>query len=870
MKKLIFILFFPLFLFSSDSFIYDQKTIKKDFEKGEVEKYKLDNLQVFNIDIAKEKFLTLTANRKEASNPSDILSFGCPDGSSEFTTSVAKIDFKAQKIQCLVSKKGHLDKPLGVFEWRFTDYVNFDIQQYQNKMTVDREKVLKDNQSLIAINQSQLEGIREAQVEARNANFENGGNTGFSHILWGGILGDSKLIDVETSINSNKIVLQEGFTPMGGNFLRAKTPTQVKASETTLDEVYSVQSGVADSWISNIAKQIGYNIVSAYNTVAENSKLVNGSQLLDTIDYNPTVTVQRLKDIQFEYNENANELSGRIINLLEFYPRLSSVIDNFYILIVSILGLIGISILTLNKISNKLDENNRSDSQNYIVWGIVTVIGLILFLPTSIEKVTISDNDYKLTQSNFNGIEKIGYYTSIDLANGIAKEALDTEINGYIRNIGSVTEKGLMQTIIKKEENLKLIQEYGSAIEKCGTLYYSKALQNFSDNKNFPFPASEQWIYANVINSGNYPNYYNKVDKGGYIIDSNYVEGTYPPISLSGCRYVMEKYNYLFKNTNQLLNVIERAQNGIDPRKLETIEQITKSAYGLYSNFQFMGILALPLVDFKLKQIGGILQEQEKSRAAKLLDEEKGNDIVKDVIQNSGLYMLPGVESIHNLIASNSASLSAGAAGTITKNPILTAIGGVFGFVGSQSIAYYTTTNLVTSLILILPSIGVMIFGLIVLMKIIVKTIIYHLAAPFVLLAAFGQKGGEVFKNYLIKTLSVMAEIPLFVVSVVVAITVSSIIIMVGDPISSGLLKIMSEITHMSGENWNIVEHGSDYFVIGLTKMILHLLSFYMVFKVMITFHSVVFEALEIRSAQAFDQATEQLTQASRGWGNRI
>jgi hypothetical protein len=584
---------------------------------------------------------------------------------------------------------------------------------------------------------------------------------------------------------------------------------------------------------------------------------------------NETVLVKKLSDTVVKDDIKSSDLLvNKLIGILDFYPRFNTLNQDFFLLLLAVIGLVGVVLFGSSRIIEFINDENQQKKSHISFWASTIVISTIAFLPVTKETINIEGKELSLTQNNFNKFEKSAYYLGIDFSNGISKILIDSEINSMLRKTGSVSTESLINTLARNEV-LNLEKDiYSDFLVACSAVYDHELLKNYSDNKDYYYPISEQWTFASYTAKGRVPRYYMPVSEGGLLNFDN--DGKYPQSSISFCRSadvrMFEKLKPLVKSGEDL---ILSAASGLDQTKISNLNSIIKAQYGMYEEWGFMSILTLPGIKYRSEAIGTLFEPEKVDTATKLLDEERGEDILKDIAYSSTLFLIPGVGSLYTMIKDNGAKIGAAIGTSIGLQG--TVIGGILGFLGSNGIAFVLVKNFIVGLIEYLPSITVTVIGLLVILKIILKAFAYHLMAPFVLVIAFSKRNSETVINFISRVLSIVFEIVLFPLSIYAAMSSIDILKAVGTPLSSTPLKIMSDITHeQSGENWNILEHSLDLMAQGLVFLLLNIFATVIAYKILTTFHKMIFEAFEIKTASAFDDAVDAMSQSAQGWGQRI
>jgi hypothetical protein len=158
--------------------------------------------------------------------------------------------------------------------------------------------------------------------------------------------------------------------------------------------------------------------------------------------------------------------------------------------------------------------------------------------------------------------------------------------------------------------------------------------------------------------------------------------------------------------------------------------------------------------------------------------------------------------------------------------------------------------------------------SLLIILKIIIKIFTYHLMAPFVMLLAFSKQNVQLVLNYVARVITIMFEIPIFVLSVYAAMSARDILLALGTPMSSAVLKIMSEITE--AQNDSIVHNMLDYLAQGAIEVTLQIFAFIIIYKILSTYHTMIFEAIEAKTASALDDVVTSTQQSAVNYGQRL
>jgi len=850
MKKIILLLFcFTVMLFAN---IYDTKTIQEDFKAGNVDKYNYDALPLLDKNVVKIKYLAATGagsyisavpNVDDYTTPSsNILEvFKCPKGGMGYSTTVYSVDFATLSMTCMVARAGALEKPLGLFPWSLTDYGS-GYKPWVNYFEKNVKKAALDNEDIINASKIQFSGLEAARVGAKNASEAAGANTGIPKIIFGTLLGDTGLIDVQSSINHSAIVLNEGNIVKGSNFLKTKSAATVSNSDVRIGDVWNVNVSDTGDWLGWIK-----NVVRA---VAPGER---------------EVIALKVDEITYENEDKSSDIiTSRLINLLEFYPKFSQLSQDFYMTMLGALGVFGVLFYTSQKIGNPEDK-----SPNHIYMGGIIAM-FIIFFPANSNNIVAQGEELKVSQNNFTKFEVMGYYTAVDFANGIANIVIDNEMNSIARRAGAINANTIIdvsasEEIVKKERIAAL-----GALIYCRDTYHLEYVQKYSE-KNFVFPKSEQYVYAQYIKKGLYPNIYDSINNNGLLVAENPLKH-FPKISISGCNKIEKKLDYLEKMSEKNEATLAAATTGISNGKIKMLEHLYHSQYSMFNEWEYMSIIALPTIVYKSESLERLFGEKEMDSATKNLNENDG--AIDDFIQSTPYFLVPGTQTFYQIFKDNSdklLSLGGAAVGSVVPG-VGTVAGGVVGKVlgatFSEAIAFIFTTMTIKNFLSVLPIVGIIMLGLLINLKIIIKVFTYHLMAPFVLLLCFSKQNVQLALNYVARVITIMFEIPIFVLSIFAAMAARDILLAVGTPMSSTVLKIMNELNN--SQSGSLLDSMLDNFMIGLIEMSLQIFAFIIIYKILSTYHTQVFEAMEVKTAAAFDGAINETISSAQAYGQRL
>jgi len=845
MKKIILLLFcFTSILFAN---IYDTKTIIEDFKANNVDKYNKDDIPLIDKQQAKIKYLLpmgpgsyIVQVQSPSAGAGNVLEvFKCPKGTELYSTTLYSVDFKNLSMQCMVARKNQLEKPIALFNWHLSDYgdeVEFSAtlpnwKKWEEYFTKDLAAAAGANEELLNSSKAQFAGLIRAKNEAKEANEAAGANIGIPKIILGTLLSDTGLIDVQSSINHSAIVLNEGNTVAGGNFLKTKSATTVNSSDATFGEVWKVDPdtvGGVVPWMANI-----------WNKVSVGNK---------------QVVALKVKETAYQYQDKSSDvITSRLVNLLEFYPKFSQLNQDLYMLLLGIFGIAGISMISAARASQFFEKDEQSKNK-IIIWGGGILLSAVAFFPTDSQLVSIDGKEFKSSQNNFSKFEVMGYYTAVDFANGIANIVIDNEMNSIARRAGAINTNTIIDVAASQQLNIKERSAVATALTYCANTYHIPYTQQYNVGGNFTFPKSEQYVYAQYIKKGLNPTIYSSVNNNGLMTMDN-PEG-YPKISLSACQKIEQRLDYLEAMSAKNEATLAAATTGVDENKIKMIEALYSTQYSMLNEWEYMSIIALPTIVYKAEHLGQLFDKQKDSASQNL--DDNGGGFIKQITKSIPYYLMPGVSSIQSLIQTQ----------TTNAGGVFGGIGRFFGGLVGGLTGFHFAVEVSKNLVATLPIVGIIMFSLLINVKIIVKIFTYHLMAPFVMLLAFSKQNIQIVLNYVARVLTIMAEIPIFVLSIFAAMAARDILMAVGTPLSSTIVKIMSEITESQDDS--IENNLMDYLLQGSLEILLQIFAFVVIYKILSTYHTQIFEGMEVKTASAFDSVVTDTVNSAQQYGQRL
>lgn len=834
MKKI----FLLLLVVLTSSFAFTEinpKVVLEDFKNGNMEKYKQDNLNIVDTSslISREIIVSqeeLTRDIPETISKSNIKEhLTCSFVGDDWTATIYNINAQSGVVTCMVAKKSDLYNPIGLFD---TYYPNM-----QKAFSLDLKKAEKENRDLIhSVNnqfkplQGKVNDIYQSTKYSQNKEYLT-----IPELLTAAVLTDTDIIDYQATSSTNKLQLKENF-------------------------------------------------VSKYYDNSSN-------QFIDNREY-------ILTDAE---------------NLFSVYTGLSDISMMYLILLVAFFGVWGVGNKVAAHLSSKVEDKQSHEKVSPYTFGIVA--GILLFFPTGFSESIKNENgqtvaQYDIMKTQYQEFEKTGYYMFTDWANDAAKVIIDAEINSIIEKAGIGTSDQIVQTAAGFEQYQKLAGFTNTIWDICkddiynyNGLFDSDKKHQYSIDPNQPFPTSEKWAYVNSKIKGNTSTLYYSVNDGEIKSNSSYnsnvvsktntnnpLDNYYPEYSLSACgkNYYNHQTNYEkykdYKESFQNLNM--QGANSIN--KIPMLEGIIKFQYELYRDWGYLAVLGLPVSKMQTEFIGGLYKTKRSEVLEKLNNEVKKDSMGSHMIMSSIPYLfVPGAGTVFQVISENSGKIGAmfggsGAAPTGIGAIIGAIAGGVVGTAGGSAIGMWFAYETSKTILALSPIIGIIVIGLLRFVIIIIKIFSFHFASLFMMPIMFARENVQAISRFTMKIFATMLELPIFVLSVWLAITASSLIHTIGDVFGKKIIIGMLENNDLQYEGvenstWTLGLANGEwlaklkiYVFDGFIEIAIAVFSIIIIYKIIVTLHSTLFEVIEVQGSREIDNAIESMKNESTGWGSRI
>ncbi|QEP35050.1 glycine zipper family protein [Malaciobacter pacificus] len=828
MNKIFFLLFI---IFSINSFAFTEistSTVQEDYKKGNMDKYKYDNLTpISTSSLVSRGIITnesnLIRNIPEPINKSNIKNhITCSFVGANWTATIYSINAQAGTVTCMVSKKGDLYNPIGTFD---TFYPNL-----KKAFTLDLKTAEQQNQTLINNAETQFQPLKNTINSIyQSTTSQNGNYLTIPELLTAAILTDTDIIDVQSTRATNKLQLKNNF-------------------------------------------------VSSYST---------NNQFIDNRDYILTDTE----------------------TIFDVYSGLSDVSMTYLVLLVAFFGIWGVGSKVLSHFTSKAEDKQNHEKVSPYITGII--LGILLFFPTGFkEQITNSSGnvvaEYNLMKTKYQDWEKSGYALFTDWADAAAKVIIDAEVNAIVEKSGVATKDQIIQASagISQYKNLtdftnNLWDICRNDIYNYNGLFDSDGKHQYSTDPNQPFPTNEKWAYVNSKIKNNTSTLYYSVQDGevkgngsynpnviGKVGANNPLDNYYPEYALSACG---KNYYEHQSNVTKLKDYDESkkaliGQSTSGANKIPMLQGLIKFQYELYRDWGYLAILGLPVTKLQTEYIGGLYKTKRSEVLDKLNDQVKEDSWGTHMIMSSIPYMfLPGAGTIYKIVEDNSVKIAAAigtTSGTIAgggfaswfTGAIGAATGVIAGVAAKSAIALAFAYKAAQTVLEITPIVGIVIIGLLRFVIIMIKIFSFHFASLFMMPIMFARENIQAIARFTMKIFATMLELPIFVLSVWLAITASSLIHTIGDVFGKKIIMGMLENNALQQSNfiYSWIDKMKIYFFDGFIEISVAIFSIIIIYKIIVSLHSTLFEIIEVQGSKELDNAIESMKNESTGWGSRM
>jgi len=569
-------------------------------------------------------------------------------------------------------------------------------------------------------------------------------------------------------------------------------------------------------------------------------------------------------------NDNGFIIKGKITNILKTYASISKEAMLYIFLIAAFVVAFTASHIFLSKI----DKNDRKPK--LINFGAFVLIGFITFMPYGAMNApteTTAQN-LEMTSSNFQKFERTGYYLFSELADKIAKSITDNTLDTLINESGIGTSQQIIASAAGIEQTQKLIDYYMTLKSVCTNSYDTQYIEKEFGSPNSIYPQSEKWAYAiSIYQPSAGKNYYNKspeglVKAGAYAASAT--EGSYPQLSFSFCNRndgYLAKYNKQNKDYKSSYEVAITTDAHAD-QKITILQTLITFQYKLYRDWGYLSILGLPVIQMQTEAAGKLYQKDDvtKKLEERIGDNDATSGLLNSFVSSIPYMLVPGASTVYGNTVGTIRDLSQGAKDTAIGKALGWFGGNVVASVASNATAFTLSYVLMKILLTLLPITGIVIIGLLRFITIIMKIFSFHFACLLLFPIIFTQNNGEHMSKFTVKILLVMLEIPLFVLTIWLAIIANGLTHAVGDIFSKEIILGMLENNNATIiKEWSFAalfsmssaffETLKIYLLNGFMEVVINLFAIVIIYKIITSLHSAIFDGLELKGTQVLDDA---------------
>lgn len=608
------------------------------------------------------------------------------------------------------------------------------------------------------------------------------------------------------------------------------------------------------------------------------SGILTDTDVIDAAATEATGKLQLQKNYTSQYtsgseiNDNSFIIKGEITNIFKTYASISSTVVVYIFMIAVFIAAFTASRMGLSK----LDKNDRTAKLKS--FGALAFIGCVAFMPISKSSGNAptqnTTQEFEMTSSNFQKLERTGYYLFSELADEIAQKITNNTLDTLINKSGIGTSQLIIASWAGIEQTKKLINYHTALQSVCTNSYDTQYIEKEFGSPNSIYPQSEKWAYAiSIYQPTAGKNYYNKspeglVKAGAY--SASAAEGSYPQLSFSFCNRndgYLAKYN---KQNKDYKSSYEAAitTDAHQDEKIAILQTLITFQYKLYRDWGYLSILGLPVIQMQTEAAGKLYQKDDvtKKLEERIGDNDATSGLLNSFVSSIPFMLAPGGSTVFSTTIGTIRDLSQGAKDTAIGKTLGWFGGNVVASVASNATAFTLSYMLMKTLLVLLPIAGVIIIGVLRFVTIIIKIFAFHFASLLLFPIIFTQNNGEYMSKFTVKILLLMLEIPLFVLSIWLAITANSLLHSIGDVFSKEIILGMLENNNATIiKEWSFsallsmssafFETLKIYLLNGFMEVVISLFAIVIIYKLIISFHTAVFDGLELKGTQTLDDA---------------
>lgn len=571
--------------------------------------------------------------------------------------------------------------------------------------------------------------------------------------------------------------------------------------------------------------------------------------------------------------DNGKYIENQIISLSANFISLSNIVLDSLFAVMFVL-LVFTSFQHVFKIVDKEDTKQEKTKLHFFV---SLAIGIITFWPQT-NSFSQTQTQYKEVESNFQSLSRQGFYLFSDLADKFTKVIIDNELNSLINKSGIGSATDIISNAAKMEQQKKISETYQTLI--------NEATANFTDISLFStaadtFPMSEKWAYAtSYVRPSLHPLSYYHIDPIGHSLPTAYtasvtsqggeLQDYYPKYAFSfGYRINQKKIK-----TDINYEAFKRAYLRLtqpDPNQDEKVQMLKTAITGQYELFRDLGylsILCVPVLDFQSSAYQQLFKTEDIANALdkKIAGDSYTKKYMGDYISSIPYMFVPGAQVVFSTTQTTFNAISAGASDTL-----LGWIGSKFGTnmaisIVSNASAYSFSQMAISVFLEIIPIIVIVGIGLVRFLIIMLKILAFYFGSLLLFPLVFTKDGSEYMKKFCVHMLLLMVEQPLFPISVYLAFVASGILHSLGEFVSSNMVSfMMNNNSAQNYVNWsieglfNITDNFANivkiYLIKGALGVVVSLCAIALIWKFLISFHSYLFETLQVKASDIFDES---------------
>jgi len=580
-----------------------------------------------------------------------------------------------------------------------------------------------------------------------------------------------------------------------------------------------------------------------------------------------------------------NDLESVFVN----YAKISDLTMTYLLIVSSFLMMFGLG----GKVIHYLKTGEKANS--VYIGGVIA--SAMLFIPYA-QDLKINDQAQTF-QTKYQDFERAGYYLFSEWARKMSNLIIDTQIDSIIAKSGIGTADQIVDVSAGKEKYKKVVEFTQRVKNQCSLtfkedeLYLDDSKYRISDNSSTPYPTSENWAYANALYQSMSNVYYYVTSSDGYtdkttqtynlLKDNNAVNEVlskvfYPRYTLAFCgkNYFRNlDANDKLKEYENLYNSL--VQNTDQSTKIGMVKELVKFQYKLQRDWGFLGVLGLPVTKLQVEMISNIYQKNNEvidKLSEKIASDDK-NKMLHSFISSIPYMFVPGSSTVYNSTLTTIRDITHGAEDS--------AAGWLFGKVGGNVAAAVTSNGLgfgvsfliANTILVILPIVSIIAIGILRFIVILVKIFVIHFSMLFMIVFALSKNNIELIAKFSLKVLSVMFELPVFVLSVYLAIVANDLVLNTGTLLSKTMIVGLidnSNAQHLTDSftwqkikemNFAVTDTMKIYFIDGFFEVLFALFSIFIIYKILVSLHNFLFEQFELNSTQALEGAIESIKQES-------